>query len=203
MMERCMWTVDETARAINSGKSLFIAGDESVLSRLPAGQWIGGTIPYFMGDDGGQMDRETLNVTQMPTYIQNVDLKSYDKNNLEKVFTDAPRNGFSLLIIPATSETHLSFALSAPGYEDFALRPLIGWISGVHIDDLGKAPPKVFYGPSARAYTDMAVVMHAQLAENKTAEVEVINIFKPGDGDTIVFYETGFEATEAMIGKGM
>jgi len=198
-MERCMWTFEETAEAIRLGKSLFVAGDEPIISKLPKGQWIGGTIPYFMGDEGGQMDRERLNVTLIPDYMEKVDLKTYDEKTLEAVYTDAPRNGFSLVIIPAMSQAHLSFGLNAPGYEDFALRPLIGWISGVHVDEIGKVSPEVFYGPTAESFSDKAVVMHASLPDNKAAELEVVNIFKPGDGDSIVFFDTGFSAREAMV----
>jgi hypothetical protein len=198
-MERCMWTVDETAEVVCSGKSLFVAGDESALSKLPKGQWIGGTIPYFMADDGGQMDRDLVNVTVMPDYILDLNLKTCDENTLKNVYTDAPRNGFSLVIIPGMSQAHLSFGLNAPAYDDFALRPLIGWISGIHMDDLGKVSPKVFYGPTAESFSDRAVVMHSGLPDNKAAELEVANIFKPGDGDSIVFFETGFSAREAMV----
>lgn len=199
-MKRTMWTLEETVEAINDGKKLFIAGDESVLSKLPLGQWIGGTIPYFMGDEGGQMERELLSVTVMPDYAADVSLVTYDAVGLEQVYTDAPANGFSLIIIPAMSEAHLSFALNAPGYPDFALRPLIGWISGVHVEDIGQVQPRVFAGLTGESITDKAVVMHVSLPETKAADVEVINIFKPGSGDPIVFYETGFGARDALIG---
>lgn len=42
------------ASQIGSGKSLFLAGDENLLKRLPKGNWIGGTIPYFMDRRGGR-----------------------------------------------------------------------------------------------------------------------------------------------------
>ncbi|MGC4068398.1 MAG: hypothetical protein QM784_27885 [Polyangiaceae bacterium] len=38
---------------LENGKSLILAGDERALRQLPKGQWIGGTIPYFMGESGG------------------------------------------------------------------------------------------------------------------------------------------------------
>ncbi len=41
-------SVQAAAEMIRSGKSISVAGPESALDQLPAGNWIGGTIPYFM-----------------------------------------------------------------------------------------------------------------------------------------------------------
>ena len=47
-------TVAEASEAITAGAAVLVAGDESLLRQLPQGRWIGGTIPYFMTDAGGQ-----------------------------------------------------------------------------------------------------------------------------------------------------
>lgn len=47
--------VGEAAELIRSGKYLSIAGDEQALKQLPTGNWIGGTIPYFMAEQGGRL----------------------------------------------------------------------------------------------------------------------------------------------------
>ena len=44
-----------------------------------------------------------------------------DAGTLPAVCTDAPANGFSLLIIPAFSALHSQFAREAPQYEDMYL----------------------------------------------------------------------------------
>ena len=44
--------VAAAASLIGSGAWLSIAGDESALRQLPLGNWIGGTIPYFMAEGG-------------------------------------------------------------------------------------------------------------------------------------------------------
>ena len=46
-------TVDEVKNEVEIGKNLLLAGDENLLGQLPKGNWIGGTIPYFMVDEGG------------------------------------------------------------------------------------------------------------------------------------------------------
>ena len=45
---------------IEAGEYMIISGDQEVLTSLPAGNWIAGTIPYFMSDSGGKIDQEKL-----------------------------------------------------------------------------------------------------------------------------------------------
>ena len=45
-------TIEETKKLIENGKTLYLAGEEALLKSLPKGNWIGGTIPYFMDTDG-------------------------------------------------------------------------------------------------------------------------------------------------------
>jgi hypothetical protein len=192
-------TVDEVKELISQGQRLSLAGDEEILKQLPKGKWIAGTIPYFMADEGGLSTREKVFVTQLPDYIIDAQIVSYTKATIPKVFSDAPADGFSLIIIPASSDIHLSFALNAPKYDAFATRPLIGWISGMHLDDLGKISAKVVNGETGEFFEDTAVVMHATLPEDKYADIGIINIFKQGDGETIQFLEDGFVHAEALI----
>ena len=53
-MDRSMLSIQEVRMKIEQGKRLLLAGDESLLRELPAGNWIGGTIPYFMTETGGE-----------------------------------------------------------------------------------------------------------------------------------------------------
>jgi len=53
-----LYSIQETVNAIMTGKTLYLAGDEKVLSQLPKGNWIGGTIPYFMTKTGGISTQE-------------------------------------------------------------------------------------------------------------------------------------------------
>ena len=54
------------AAKIRSGETFFLAGDESLLRSLPKGRWIGGSIPYFMDQDGGIMSKQSVFLTQAP-----------------------------------------------------------------------------------------------------------------------------------------
>jgi hypothetical protein len=123
----------------------------------------------------------------------------YDATSLGSIYADAAKNGFSIIIMPGSSKTHLEFALHAPQYKDFGYSPLIGWIAGVHLDDLEKMTPKVFYGPTQTMLENAAVVMHAALSPNHVAEINYVNIFEQGEGDTITFPHDGFSASDAYI----
>ncbi len=198
-MNRVMHTVEEVERLIRAGKPLMLAGDEALLARLPEGPWIGGTIPYFIGEEGGVATRELIHVTPLPEDLLETRIVVYDSASISSVYRDAPAGGFSAIIIPATSKTHLEFALRAPQYESFAHTPLIGWISGVHLTDLGKVAPKIFDGRTRRALEDGAVVLHARPPEGTFAELGTVNIFTQGTGDTLVFLEDGFAAKRVKV----
>jgi hypothetical protein len=87
--------------------------------------------------------------------------------------------------MPAASPTLLTFALNGHSFENFARRPVIGWVTGVNLADLGKARPKIFDGTTGNVYEDGALVMHITLPDNKFADLNILNIFEQGTGDVI------------------
>lgn len=194
-----MYSIEEVATLINQGKKLLLAGDEALLSKLPKGQWIGGSIPYFMAENGGMQSNQQILVDEIPALATDVKLKSYDIANIKDIYKEGYDNGFTVVIIPASCETHLSFAINAPDYKEFATKPLIGWISGVLLDDLGKKTPKTFIGSGKNVSEKDAVAMHVSLPKSKYADISIANIFNQGSGDTIEFPETGFQAKDAII----
>jgi hypothetical protein len=194
-----LYEVAEVKAMIARGKKLLLAGEETLLKQLPAGNWIGGSIPYFMTEQGGLSTQYKIYVTELPDFVTDIQIKVYNAATLSSVYTDAPHNGFSVIIIPAFCPTHLDFALHAPEYPGFASLPLIGWISGVHLNDLGKVSPKVFNGQTRTMIEDGAEVMHVGLPPTKVAEVGILNIFEQSDGDTITFPQNGFSLREAFV----
>jgi hypothetical protein len=199
ILSGCMNEIAEIREKLSSGKRLLLAGDEEMLKQVPSGAWIGGTIPYFMTEEGGLSTRKKIYVTELPEYAEIASVKIYDETTISNVYSDIPRNGFSVIIMPASSATHLEFALNAPKYKDFATRPLIGWISGVHLKDVGNIKPKVIIGGNNRILEDGAVVCHLNLPYTHVAEIGIVNIFEQGDGDTIVFPETGFTVCDVEV----
>jgi hypothetical protein len=199
-MQQALLSINEVEERIAAGKTLLLAGDENLLKKLPKGQWIGGTIPYFIcSEEGGLVSQEKVFVTDISHIAKSASIKVYGENDLGNVYSDAGSGGVSFIIIPASSPAHVSFALNAPNYKDFGSQPLVGWISGMHLDDLEKTTPKVFDGSTGEFHEKEALIMHVDLAEGKTVDVGIINSFEQGDGDILTFTEDGFSCTDVMV----
>jgi hypothetical protein len=199
-MRQTISTVDAIKQKIEAGRKLLLAGDEELLRQLPKGDWIAGTIPYFISSDqGGMVSHDMICCTDITDLVSAIEITAYDQNSLARVYSEGPKHGFSFIVIPAASKTHLSFALNAPNYKDFGVRPLIGWIAGVHLSDLGKKTPKVVNGITGEILEEGALVLQAQLPENKVAEIGIVNLFEQGDGDILTFTSDDFAAKDVMV----
>ena len=184
---------------INRGLPLSVAGPESTLRALPPGNWIGGTIPYFMVSSGGVVvDDDRLFVTDL-SKVGEVSVAYYAADQLARISAEAPDNGFSLTIIPAGSEALSRFAKEAATYPEAFIKPTVGWIAGVHLNDLGKHTPKVFDGRTGQVHEDGAVVAHVSIPDEKLASVEIVNIFEPDGGDVLHFDHVGFKVGECEV----
>ncbi len=192
-------TPPAAAALIGAGETLAIAGDAELLAQLPRGRWIGGSIPYFMAQDGGEMSRERVFVTRIPEPADGATIRLYSPETLDKVCLDAPGNGYSIIILPAFSAAHSQFARQAPNFEDMFIKPLIVWVAGVHLDDLSKLKPCVFNGEPGQSSQDDAIVMHVALPDDRYARVDIVNLFKQGSGDRLRFGETGFSAETCLV----
>ncbi|MEN9847675.1 MAG: hypothetical protein RL368_415 [Pseudomonadota bacterium] len=192
-------TVEQAIQRIQAGEVLLLAGDESLLKQLPEGTWIGGTIPYFMSVTGGQCNTQLLFAHTLPKDVHVTKIHHYTETELEQIPEDAPENGFSVIIIPATSAAHVAYAQNAPSYPSIFFKPIIGWIAGVHLDQVGKVKPKVFNGQTAEVTEQAAVVMHISLPNDQVALINIFNLFEQGDGDEICFEEEGFSITNCVV----
>ena len=192
-------TATEVANRIKAGERLLLAAEEKVLLSMPAGNWIGGTIPYFMGQKGGVVSREAVFVTEVPPALDQCRIVLYDTSSLRNIAKDAPQNGETFLILPASSQVHLDYAQNAPEYPGLFMKPIVGWVSGVHMDDLGKVSPKVVDGRTVRAYSDKGIALHGVLPAGLMAKIEIVNVFNQGTGDKISFTEGGFEVRNCLI----
>jgi hypothetical protein len=191
--------LEETKKKIEAGESLAIAGDEELLKKLPRGKWIGGTIPYFVGQNGGVTTKEKIYVQTLHKEVTGITIKYYDKNVLPNIPVDSPENGFSILIVPANCEAHLKYAQEASDYPGLYLKQIIGWVSGVHLNDLGKISPKVIDGLTGEISTEKIVVLHATLPDSYNASIGIVNIFEQGAGDIITFSNDGFSVKECYV----
>lgn len=199
MIFDCLHDFENIEKRILEGQTLLIAGDAKLMNKLPAGRWIGGTIPYFMTEFGGLCSDKKIFVTDLDVVASSVSIKTYDENTIKNVYLDSPENGFSFIIMPAGSKCHFVFSMEAFSFRDFAMRPLIGWISGTHLDEIGTEKPQIYNGINHSQLQEGAVVMHVALPGNKSSEIGILNIFGQGTGDTITFPESGFGSKVASI----
>jgi hypothetical protein len=195
-----LMSIGRAAELIGQGKYLNIAGDEDALRQLPKGYWIGGTIPYFMADDGGTIARDRVFVHEIEVFEELPSIRLHDVDSLPQLCRTAPENGYTILIVPAFGPCHGSFAENAPNYEEMYMKPLVGWVAGVHLDDLGQRTPKVVLGTTGEFSDQHAVAIDVPLPADKFARIDIINLFQPGAGAAITFDATGFAAGDCRIG---
>lgn len=194
--------IDTLHAKIEAGESLVIAADEEIIASLPSGNWIAGTIPYFMTEDGGKVDRQGIYVNTISGVSSDnaPRITMYNANTISRIAQEAPKHGFTILILPAMSEVHSTYAQNAPDYQNMFFSPIVGWISGVHLDDIDTASAKVGFGPASGMLVDnQAVAMHVHLPEEQTANIKIINLFAQGDGAKITFPEKGFNVSTCQV----
>lgn len=193
---------DEVIEMISNGDHMIISGDERVLASLPTGNWIGGTIPYFMSEEGGKVDQDTLyvnTITGLPS-SNPPRLTLYDTNTISRIAKEAPEHGFTFVILPAESDVHLAYAQNAPDFPKMFFSPIVGWISGVHLDELESRSSKVGFGPAGGMLSDtQAAVIHVPLPESQVAHIKTVNLFNQGEGAAIKFPRNGFKVTSCEI----
>lgn len=198
-MKQQLMSIAAASELIRSGAFLSLAGPEGALDALPKGNWVAGTIPYFMDTAGGVVSTEgQVFVTPLPTQAQ-VTLAHYAADQLKGIVGNGPDNGFTMAIVPAGSAAHTKFAEEAANDADAFLKPTVGWVAGIHLSDLGKVTPKVYLGTTGQKFEDGVVAAHVALPESQLASIEIVNIFEPGDGDTLRFTETSFEIGDCLV----
>ncbi|MEJ2579169.1 MAG: hypothetical protein P8Z68_08740, partial [Kineosporiaceae bacterium] len=192
-------TVGEVTERILRGQVLVLAADAAVLRMLPPGRWIGGSVPYLEGVPGSVDPSGLVHVMQLPPDLPGVSVQVYDVTRIRDVYADLSGEDFGVIAIPAASPTHAEFALHAPGYRGFEVRPLVGWVAGPHLDGSDAGRASVFAGSTGQEIIDGAVVLRGRLPQGRVATVGVVNIFEQGDGEVIGFPRDGFDVDTAII----
>ncbi|MEY4765817.1 MAG: hypothetical protein RI907_2490 [Pseudomonadota bacterium] len=192
-------SVTQATQWIREGRCLSLAGTEAALQGLPEGDWIAGTIPYFMADEGGMVARDDQVFVTDLTALGATRVATYGEGDIEQVVAQAPANGFTLLIIPFGGGTQRRFAAEAANFKDAFLKPTVGWIAGVHLEDIGKKAPLVYDGRTHSAHEDRAVAVHITLPEDKLVQVDILNLFEPDGTDLIQFDQTAFTVDACRI----
>lgn len=192
-------TVQQVNTLVQANHILVLAANETVLKKINPGKWIGGTIPYFMDVEGGCMNKDKVFVTDLTQTVSDVKICQYNPNNLSYITNDRFRNGFSWLLLPGFSAIHSRFALDVNDYPGIFDSPLMGWITGVDLAELGSSIPQVMNGTTGQLFDNEAIAIHCQLPDSQYANLQIINLFEQGDGDVISFIDDGFSCTNCLV----
>jgi hypothetical protein len=187
------------ADIIRSGETLMLSGTEEMLTGLPNGNWVGGTSSYFMNENGGQKNTDKIFVMKLPTGVKLEQVKFYDSEHLADISKESPDNGFTYLLMPFGTKAHLNYAEKAPFFPGQFTKIIIGWVAGVALEDLRKKTTKVFNGQNGQISEMDVLAMHCSLPKNKYAMISTINIYEADKKATIVFPNSGFEASFCLI----
>jgi hypothetical protein len=190
-------SIAETSRLIDSGASLALAGAPRALAQLPRGNWIAGTSYYFVGPNGGEKTDSQIFVTDLSA-LGAVSFARYGAHEMARITSDAPENGFSVVILPAGSEALKQFANRKYSNELF-LKPVIGWVAGVDLAEVHAAHAAVMDGHAKTLEEDCAVVAHVSLPSEKMASISILDPFEARDGYIVRFEEPGFSATDCWV----
>ncbi|MBN2167441.1 MAG: hypothetical protein JW717_14290 [Marinilabiliaceae bacterium] len=193
-------SLNEASILINNNRSLAIAGTETTLTSLPRGNWIGGTIPYFMTKEGGKFDTQMVFVSDLTDISSKIMIKTYNTDSIDLMPSNNFRNGLSYLIIPGFSEIHTHYAINTPSIKGLMDSPVYGWISGIDVNNIGKESPKVVNGNTLEVLNNEAICMHIELYQGLSANIDIINIFSQAEnGDVITFEKVGFSCTDCFV----
>ncbi len=199
-MKQGLFTVEEVTAMIRHGDKLLLAGDYELLSQLPAGDWIAGTTPYFiLYPEQMLTSYDRIFAYRLPDDVETTVIKEYDASSIKNIYNDAPQNAFTVMIIPFGSPVAQEYAMNAPYYDNFARRPVCGWISGRPLDTLMTGKSYAGAGSDTTFHSDKAVAMHISLPADKYAEIHIFNPFKQGTGDTITFDYSSQIVKDAII----
>ena len=197
-MKSTLFSLEDAQNLINAGFKGIVASDESLLKQLPKGEWIGGTMPYFMSEEGGTTTKEKVLMSELDSRFDIHQINTYTADQLDNIFSDYPEWGASFIIIPALSKCADLYPRVVEHNSKAFMSPIIGWGSGVLWEDVGKISPKIIDGRDGSLYDDRVIVMHCNLPQNVTANIGTINIIEPS-GPKITFPEYSTELTDALI----
>ena len=197
-MESKLYEIETVIDLINDGQLLALAGDENVLRNLPKGNWIAGTIPYFMGVEKGLFSQDLIFVNQLTNLSNEFLIKEYDVINIENIAEDSYENGFTMIIVPPFQDIHKEFALKSKEVDGMYDNPVFGWVAGINLNS--EDVPKTFNGTTGISSVDKAIAVHVKLPDDKVARLEIVNIFKQDiSGIEIQPLEDGFEISDCLI----
>ncbi|MDR0815087.1 MAG: hypothetical protein LBN37_04965, partial [Bacteroidales bacterium] len=199
-MQHGLYSVEDASGKINEGKWFIVSGNIEALQQLPTGNWIGGTTSgYFVAGHPKDFTNREVFMDELPDCAKSVEMKSYTAQTVRNIFLDAPENGFTVIVMPFGAEVTNEYVLHAAKYEDFGIKPVIGWVTGAQKSPVQTEPRYSVLGTTKEVSENLAVVLQVSLPENKFAEVNIRCGFKDRPGATVIFDEDTTLMEDAFI----
>lgn len=200
MLNHDLYPPQTVANLIRKGRKLLVSGTEQILNELPPGNWIGGTIPYFMASKGGVLSEEDLFVTDLTDFGISFRIEQYDNENITSLTAHSFHNGATFLILPFGKPVTFEFATHALSIPNILRNPVVGFVAGTRIEHIARQDAQVYFGPTVSKTAVGAVALHMELPSDKVARVEIINIFEQDPAsDEIRFPSNSFVQTDCLI----
>lgn len=199
-MKNELLTVERASELIRAGAILSVAGPDRLLSQLPKGNWIGGTTVYLLTDEGGRRVEDKVFCTTFAS-ATGATIRVVDPDALDSLSQGYIPGGATLILLPGFSRAHAAFALNGTGYPGLFDQPLMGWVTGVPVEEIGKTAPAIYDGSTGTRHEEGAAVLHLALPEGAQPSLDIVNIFDQSDDAalTFTFADTGFTARRAMV----
>ncbi|MFT5648074.1 MAG: hypothetical protein ACI976_002770 [Aureispira sp.] len=198
--ENIRMSIGAVNRLIKANRTLLICGEEECLSQLDVGNWIGGTIPYCMSDEGGgTIGAQAVFVTDFTNRTVDFKIDSYEKEDFSQLLDDRFLDGFTYILMPAFSEIQEHYGLNMGNQPNLFDVPTMGWVTGVYLEEIGSKTPKVIDGRTGTIFENRICALHCQLPKGEYAELDIINIYKEGKGDVFTFSEDSFSCSDCLI----
>ncbi|MCZ8216606.1 MAG: hypothetical protein O9262_10230, partial [Cyclobacteriaceae bacterium] len=88
IQENKLLDIRTTIELIQGGRVLVISGEEKLMEKLPRGNWIGGTTPFFyLRNERGRSDKSKLFVTDFTESISDFKILTLGEESLATVNT--------------------------------------------------------------------------------------------------------------------
>lgn len=195
-----LMSIDAANQLIEENQVLLICGEEENLRALNQGNWIGGTIPYCMSNNGGGLIGEkAVFVTNFTDKVANFKIEAYKEEALRELLDDRFLGGFSYILVPAFSSIHEYYGLNMGNEPSLFDVPTMGWVTGVYLEEIGSKSPKVINGKTGEVFDNKICALHCQLPDEEYAELNIINIYQQGNGDVFTFPEDSFSCSDCLI----
>jgi hypothetical protein len=197
-MKNELLSVAEAAERIQSGDVLVVAGSSNLMAQLPTGKWIGGSTAYFVTENGGAVVQDKLFCTTIDD-ATDATVRVVSPEEVATISKGYKAGGFTVILVPAMTDAHIRFALDSANDADLFDQPLVGWVTGVHLDKLGSEASVVVDGSTGAKLENAAVLLHVELPAGSSVDFDIVNIFSQGEEMSVVFSETGFTARTAKV----